>query len=148
MAFILRNATVHDAEVLAHMNKCLIEDEGSRNPMNVSQLRDRMIGFLNDSWRVDLFFNDDQVVGYALYQFRRDDYDSSLPVVYLRQFFVEREHRRKGYGQQALLLLRQQRFGRDATVEIDVLALNSRGEYFWTAVGFKPYCINMKLPPE
>lgn len=75
MAFILRNATVHDAEGLAHMNKRLVEDE-------------------------------------------------------------------------ALLLLRQQRFGRDATVEIDVLDLNSRGEHFWTAMGFKPYCINMKLPPE
>jgi len=33
------------------------EDEGSRNPMSVEQLQQRMRGWLNQAWRIDLLLN-------------------------------------------------------------------------------------------
>ena len=147
MTLKLLPAVIGDAELLAQMNKRLIEDEGSRNPMNLSQLTERMRGWLQGSWKADFILRDDQVIGYALYEFRKDQYDPSLPVVYLRQYYIEREHRNNGYGRLALQLLRRERFGPGATVEIDVLSGNPGGQRFWTAAGFEPYCITMKLPP-
>ncbi len=46
MDLTLRRATEDDLDDLAVMNKQLIEDEGSRNPMNREQLADRMKGWL------------------------------------------------------------------------------------------------------
>lgn len=50
------------------MNKRLIEDEGSRNPMSVAQLAERMRGWRLGDWEARLFLADEQVVGYALFQ--------------------------------------------------------------------------------
>lgn len=46
-----------------------------------------------------------------MYRVLPDDFDPALFVVYLRQYFIEREERRKGYGRLVLQLLREERFG-------------------------------------
>ena len=38
----IEKCTIEDVSVLARMNKCLIEDERSSNPMDLSQLTERM----------------------------------------------------------------------------------------------------------
>lgn len=73
MTLGLKQATIEDVETLARMNKHLIEDEGHRNPMNVSQLVERMVSFLSGEYGADLILDDGRVVGYALYRFQRDD---------------------------------------------------------------------------
>lgn len=44
MEFWIRKATIDDLKLLSQMNKELIEDEGSRNPMTLVQLEDRFLG--------------------------------------------------------------------------------------------------------
>ena len=98
MPLLVRPANEADLPLLAQMNKRLIEDEGSRNPMSLDQLADRMRDWLLGDWEVKLFATDDRVVGYAVYQIRRDEYFPDQTIVYLRQFYIEREMRGQGLG--------------------------------------------------
>ncbi|HEV2438543.1 MAG TPA: GNAT family N-acetyltransferase [bacterium] len=144
MTLSLRSATEADVEMLAKMNKQLIEDEGHRNPMTISELAARMRGWLQSGWNADLFERvDPQVgptmVGYALYQHRNDEFFPERPIVYLRQFLITREHRQQGLGRRALRELLAVRFPLPCTVVVDVLTANTRGVEFWQAVGFAPY---------
>lgn len=143
MSLVVRSASLADLSLLAEMNKRLIEDEGSRNPMSVAQLAERMRGWLLGDWAARLFLADEQIIGYALYQLRRDEYFPDQIVVYLRQFYIEREARRRGLGTEALRTLVAEHFPPDCTVVIDVLAANLQGYAFWQHAGFQPHCITM-----
>lgn len=73
MTLSIRAAVDSDLQILAQMNKRLIEDEGHRKPMSVSELEARMRGWLEGNWRADLFSQqstqgDSTIVGYAVYQ--------------------------------------------------------------------------------
>jgi GNAT superfamily N-acetyltransferase len=127
------------------MNKHLIENEGSRNPMSVDELQQRMRKWLDGEWDVVLFAEQDDVVGYAVYQFRRDAFEPEAVVVYLRQMFIKRDKRSQGLGQRVVKLLMQTRFPPGCIIEIEVLATNPSGARFWQRVGFQPYCTTMKL---
>ena len=143
----IHSAAEADLTLLAEMNKRLIDDERSRNPMTVSELRERMRGWLLTDWHIRLF-NDEtkNVVGYAVYQLRPDDYFPEMKIVYLRQLYIEREHRSRGLGQQALQLLIEREFCEASAVVIEVLETNPRGYHFWSKTGFEPYCTTMRLP--
>ncbi|GIO12347.1 hypothetical protein J19TS2_19020 [Cohnella xylanilytica] len=145
MPMQLRAANEDDLPELAVMNKQLIEDEGSSNPMGLEDLQRRMRDFLNDSWQADLILNGSDLVGYALYQFREDPFRPNLRHVYLRQYFIKREHRLKGYGLAGIELLREERFKGAESIGIDVLDSNLRGRRFWAKAGFEPYSIHMRL---
>ncbi len=58
MTLILRPALLSDLDLLAGMNKRLIEDEESRNPMALAALRERVAGWLGTGeYTVDLFLS-------------------------------------------------------------------------------------------
>ena len=143
MAVYLQVAGEADLPLLAQMNKCLIEDEGSRNPMSVVELQQRMGGWLRSDWRADLFVENETVVGYAVYQLRKDEYFPNNSMVYLRQMYIDRNKRSRKLGRLALGLLARTRFPENCTVVIDVLATNPRGAEFWSQTGFQPYCTTM-----
>jgi predicted acetyltransferase len=146
MVLHLRSAGSNDVRLLAEMNKQLIEDEGSANPMNLEQLEARMHGWLSEDWRADLIVNDEEnVVGYSLYQFRSTPHFPDRNDVYLRQYFIRRDCRNRGYGLEGISMLRETRFGDVETIEIDVLETNRIGKGFWSKAGFEPYVINMRL---
>ena len=145
MPLIIRSATEAELALLAQMNKKLIEAEGSRNPMSVEELRERMSYWLGGDWKVELFAEQDAIVGYAVYQLRQDEYDSNKQVVYLRQFYIEPDKRNQGLGQFALEVLVREHFPTGSTIVIDVLASNPAGYRFWSKVGFQPYCTTMHL---
>ena len=145
MSLLVRPANEADLPLLTQMNKRLIEDEGSRNPMSIGQLADRMRGWLLGDWELKLFATDDRVVGYAVYQRRRDEYFPDQTIVYLRQFYIERELRGQGLGTAACRALVTEHFPPDCRVVIDVLASNPRGYAFWRHVGFEPYSTTMHL---
>ena len=148
MSLLIRPANEADLPLLAQMNRRLIEDEGSRNPMSLDQLADRMRGWLLGDWELKLFATDDRVVGYAVYQLRRDEYFPEQTIVYLRQFYIEREMRGQGQGTAAFRALATEHFPPDSRVVIDALASNPRGYGFWRHVGFEPYCTTMHLRNE
>lgn len=144
MDLTLRRATEGDLDELAIMNKQLIEDEGSRNPMNREQLADRMRGWHREDWRIDLICLGNAIAGYALYRFEPDPYQEERQDVYLRQYFIKREFRNRGIGRQGIRQLMAERFQGVGNVMIEVLESNPDGKLFWEKAGFQPYSTTMK----
>jgi ribosomal protein S18 acetylase RimI-like enzyme len=138
-------ALLSDVDILSEMNKELIEDEKSENPMTISELTNRMKDFLNNDWKAILLVMGDQIVGYALYQ-ERVDVNRKNNTVYLRQYYIRRQYRRRGLGKSGIDLLRTKLF-QNSTISLDVLESNPGGERFWEEIGFKKYYTNMKLKP-
>jgi len=133
-----RDATAEaDVELLAKMNRNLILDEGHRNRMNDAELKERMQSWLAAEYTAVIFSENDRSIGYALW---RDDKD----YIYVRQFYIQPEDRRKGYARSALQWLQQNRWGKETVIRIEVLVGNLTGIDFWRAVGFKDYCITME----
>ncbi|MGO4185507.1 N-acetyltransferase family protein [Paenibacillus sp. TAF43_2] len=145
MEFWIRKATIDDLKLLSQMNKELIEDEGSRNPMTLAQLEDRFLGWLSSDWEISLFEKDSAILGYAVYQISADVFYPEESNVYLRQYYIARQQRSHGYGSAVLKQLVRDSFPSGAKVTIDVLASNPRGQQFWTSCGFEPYYTNMQL---
>ena len=139
-----RSAVEADLPLLAQMNQRLIEDEVSRNPMSVEQLQDRMSGWLKGDWTIELL-ESDVIVGYVVYQIRRDEFFPDKTEVHLRQFYIERDQRGRGLGSAAFKMLRKTRFPASSRLTLDVLASNPRGNNFWARVGFQPYYTAMQL---
>jgi len=147
MQITLRPASETDLPLLGQMNRRLIEDEHSRNPMNAAQLEQRMRGLWAQGYLTRLFVDaSGRTLGYALYRVLPDDYYPDQQFVYLRQFYVERDVRRRGVGTRALALLLEE-FPIGAAVALDVLASNPAGRAFWESAGFVPYCTTMHLHP-
>lgn len=126
---------MEDTPRLAVMNKMLIEDEQSDNPMNVEELQNRMAGFLSGDYTAFFFTEQEEIIGYALIRHTSDP-------VYLRQFFIDRPYRGQHKGQQAFREL-MAHLGLD-TVDIDVLPWNERGMSFWKSCGFAETCVSMR----
>jgi len=136
-----RHATPNDADHLAEMNARLIRDEGSRNPMTVPELADRMRGWLRSGeYQAIVFLSGSQTAAYALYC--KEDAG-----IYLRQLFVERSRRRHGIGRMALGILRSSVWPLGARVRVEVLATNSEGAAFWRSLGFSEYATTLELLP-
>jgi GNAT superfamily N-acetyltransferase len=142
---LIRKAAEADVGILAQMNKALILAEGSRNPMTIQQLEERMHGWLLGEWTIEVFQLNEAVIGYAVYQVGIDEYFPEESFVHLRQFYIGNEHRSKGYGSRVLKQLIKGTFPQGAKVMIDVLQSNPRGQSFWAKFGFEPYYTHMRL---
>lgn len=132
----IRVCTDDDLDMLAVLNKQLIEDEMHDNKMNVEQLRERMKGFIHTDYKAYIFEDGSRTIGYALV-------DHSRKPLYLRQFFICRDVRRKGYGRVALNKLLD--FINADVIDLEVLSWNTGGIGFWRAMGFKDRSIYMRL---
>ncbi len=122
-------------QLLAEMNRQLIEDEKANNSMDISQLKNRMIDFLNNGYKAFFFIVNLEIVGYALC-------DISKKPIYLRQFFIKREERRKQYGKNAFKNLLEKLGIKE--IELDVLQWNETGVRFWEKLGFEVQWKRMK----
>ena len=135
----LRRPSQSDLPVLAELNHQLILDEGHRNPMTVPELESRMRSWLAGEYESRLFELDNSTIGYVLH--RQDSAE-----VYVRQFFIQREFRRQGYGQLAFEQLVEQLWS-NRRIRLDVLVGNQGGMAFWRSLGFEDYCITMERSP-
>ena len=133
--FTLVTCSETELNILAELNKQLIEDEKHDNKMGVEQLKERMRLFINSDYNAYLFKNDETVVGYALIDITKEP-------LYLRQFFICRELRRKGYGTAAFNRLIET-LGTSA-IDIEVLSRNARGKSFWRSLGFCERSVYMR----
>ncbi|UVI28039.1 GNAT family N-acetyltransferase [Paenibacillus spongiae] len=143
--FVLKQAGMDNIHALTEMNQELIIDEQSENPMNYTELYNRMTEFLNNDWTAMLLLYKGEMIGYGLYQERRKIFDPSKAEIYLRQYFIKRPFRGLGLGREGIRKLRAEVFPNAAVLIIDVLELNQAGRRFWESVGFRPYYTNMKL---
>ena len=136
----MRKHTAAEFDALAQMNKELIEDEESRNPMSVAELRERLERYVNDEgWTLDVFVSEGQTVGYITFRYEANPVGPNCQTVHLKQFYISREHRRLGLGTAAIALFRQKRLNKGDRVALEVLEMNSRGRKFWQKLGFVPY---------
>ncbi len=135
-----RLATPTDCDLLGKLNHQLIQDEGHRNPMAPPELAARMRDWLAGEYVAVLFERKRQVVAYALFAVRADD-------VYLRQFFVDRDHRRAGIGREAIGILRREIWPRRKRIVVEVLRHNRAATEFWRAVGFCDYALTLECLP-
>jgi predicted acetyltransferase len=133
-----RVATAADAAMLGKLNRHLIEDEGHRNRMSVTQLETRMRAMLEDDYTSTMFELGRQVVAYALWR-------EEPEWVYLRQFFVARTFRRRGVGRQAIRVLVDEVWPPNRRVRVNVLVGNEPALEFWRAVGFMDYLITLEM---
>jgi predicted acetyltransferase len=136
-----RFATADDLDLLAVWNHQLIRDEGHRNQMTLTELRERMDDWLVGEYRAVIFSVESEPVAYALYRESRTD-------VYLRQFFVTRDYRRQGIGQQAVAILRRQFWPRTKRLTVEVLIANTAAVNFWRAVGYRDYSLTLEILPD
>jgi ribosomal protein S18 acetylase RimI-like enzyme len=126
-----------DVPLLADLNARLIEDEKARTSRDVAFLRARMRRWLRGPYRGVLFYAGAEPVAYALYRRIRTG-------VHLRQFYVDRLFRRKGYGRQAMRTLLHDVFPKGGVLTLDVLIHNKRGYAFWKEMGFKGQALIMQ----
>lgn len=146
MSLDIRAATETDLPRLAEMNKHLFEDAGSHNPMTVEALHERMAAWLaSGEWNLVVVTQDAQVFGYAVYQTRPDAYEPTITFVYIRQFFIDRDWRRKGLGRSVFDTLLQTHFPEQCKVVIDALADDRNAQAFWSSLSFEPYSVTMML---
>ncbi|PSH62234.1 GNAT family N-acetyltransferase [Phyllobacterium sophorae] len=145
----IRRATAEDFDKLAMLNRELIEDEKHRNPMTVPELKERFLRFVNcENWTVDLFIQNGEIVGFATHRFEPDNAEPSGQRIYLRQFYISRQHRRSGNGRSALELLIQSRFNDKERIVLEVVETNPGGKAFWSRTGFDPYSTIMERVVE
>ena len=141
----LRPVDEHDIAIVAAMNRRLVEDEGSRNPFSEAEYLQRISDWLNgDEWELVLFTNSvDVALGYAVYKLKKDDYFRKREIVLVRQFFIDRPFRGRGWGRMAFTLLVDNRF-KHREVFLDVLTTNPGGRRFWEKMGFTEYFVSMR----
>lgn len=133
---------ISDCPALAEMNRQLLQDEGHRNRfMILPQLEERMRHFLSEGYRAVIFEEDEAVVAYALYREEPDQ-------IYMRQLFVSRERRRRGFGRRAIEILRSEIWPKEKRLTVDVLLHNTTAIAFWRAVGYKDYLLGLEILPE
>ena len=131
----IQKCTIADVPKLAILNKQLIDDEKSDNPMNINELEARMKGILETDYSAYYFVEDNQIIGYALIR------NTGSPV-YLRQFMIDRNYRKHHYGTHAFQMLLQ--YLEIKEIDIEVLPWNQNGLAFWKHCGFKETCIAMR----
>ena len=65
--------------------------------------------------------------------------------MYLRQYFVARDFRRRGIGGQAIRVLAEEVSPADKRVRVNLLIWNRPALEFWRAVGFVDYLITLEM---
>ena len=125
---IVQKCTLEDISTLAILNKQLIDDEKSDNPMNIKELEERMTGFLNTDYEAYFFIVNDEIIGYGLVK-------NICTPLYLRQFLIDRKYRKQHYGTEAFQSLLE--YLKVDTIDIEVLTRNEPGNRFWENCGFK-----------
>ena len=137
MTICHRLAKPDDITELGRLNYQLIKDEGHRNPMDESQLADRMADWMAGDYTASVFEDKGRMIAYALY---REDPEK----IYLRQFFVDRESRRSGIGRACMEILLHDVWPAEKRITLDVLVHNTSAISFWREMGFTDYCIIME----
>jgi GNAT superfamily N-acetyltransferase len=140
MQIDLTTASLNDTPMLAQMNRMMIDDEGSENPMSLDALEKRMRDwFENEIYQAVLIHRGGDVVGYVLYREETDEFNIDQINIYVRQFFIKRAYRRRGIGRIAFEQVARTCFAPGGLIVLEVLARSLQGRAFWERMGFQPF---------
>lgn len=140
MQLVHRQASSDDHPLLAEWNHQLIRDEGHRNPITVQELQTRLRDWLATDYRAVIFSAGNTPAAYALYR-------EEPALLYLRQFFVCRDQRRRGIGRAAMEILFSNVWPKNKRLTVDVLTPNHAAISFWRAVGYRDYALSLEILP-
>lgn len=134
----IQKADIESLALLARMNKELREDEQIDNYLTDDEITERMRGFLNENsgYAAYLFIEGGDTMGYALVFLNEEP-------LYIRQFYIRRESRRKGYGSEGIRLLKETM--NTGSFDLEVLVWNTAALEFYRSVGFKDRLIRMRM---
>lgn len=121
---------------LAELNRQLIQDEGHPNPMNVSELAERMANWLRGDYEGYLARAGGRTLGYCVYR-------EAPEHLYLRQLFVVRAHRGHGIATKLLDWLYANVWA-GKPVRLDVFTHNSDAVAFYRAYVFHVAVLRME----
>ena len=85
-----------------------------------------------------IFFLEADLIAYVLW--RKEGVDQ----VYLRQFFVARDWRRRGIGKTAFHIFAEELLPAGTRIKVDVLCRNLTGLGFWRSLGFQDYALSLE----
>jgi len=131
----IKDCFFEDIQLLAKLNQMLIEDERAETKLSLPQLESRMADFIKSEYKAFLIYENEEIIGYALCNMQKEP-------IYLRQFFVCRDKRRKGYGRQAFQTLLDHLNTKE--IDIDVYVWNESGIAFWESIGFEKRYYSMR----
>ena len=143
---MLRPAREDDIEVLATLNRQLLDDEGhpSAPPLKELIARHRE-WFATGEWSQDILDVEGHVVGYIVHAPNPYPLDPAIPERFIRQFCVDRAYRRHGLGRDGFELFMEHRVAPGGRVTLDVLESNPGGQAFWESVGCRPFFHRMEV---
>jgi len=138
--------TESDISLVANWNMQLHEDEAS-TPITRDAITDRYRRWLcGDQFKGVIFLVKQEPIAYVIYEHRAVLPDSrDQESVYIRQFFVAREARRKGFGTKAFDLFMEAIVPSGVSVRLNVKASNPSGQRFWESLGFESENIEYEL---
>jgi len=132
MKLIVLKADISNLELLHRMNRELMEDERYDRPPTDEVLVKRWNDFLTlGRYGTFLFKSGSDVIGYAVVHLDDDP-------LYLRHFYICREHRRAGWGTVCFNALLDKL--NTKKIDIEVMSWNKRGMGFWRSLGFTERC--------
>ena len=140
MPLTYRTATTDDVPLLTRLNIQLRADEKIDNVMSDEEVGRRMAGMLSGTYIVLLFTNDEsEVVGYTLT-------DHARTPMYLRQLFVKKEFRKKGYGRELIqLTMKHLKIGE---IDLEVMVWNENARRFYKRIGCKERYLGLRYHLE
>ena len=143
----LKTAGLNDVSTLAELNQQLLEDENSQFQPGLGALANRLADWVSGlEWSVEMFHDErGALVGYITHGRRFNQAAPGGDEMYIRQFVIDRAHRRRGHGQAAIALFLETRCRPGMRVMLDVLETNPAGRSFWSEIGFAPYATIMTL---
>ncbi len=145
-ALELVRAEMENLELLTLLNLQLREDEGYQELMDRREVRRRMAAFITGHGGHQVYClvapdgprdADRRIVGYATVNTDR------TPLC-LRQLFVLRGMRGRGFGSRAVELLRTEFHGEP--MEVEALSRNARAVSFWRQQGFDERYVGLRWP--
>ena len=139
-----RFANSSDLPVVAQMNRELLQGERLASDLSECEVLDRLAKWMAEGHRIILFDLECQPVGYALFSFGER---LGEQLVYLRHFFIRKEHRRKGYGRKAMEHLESEIWPRGVSVYVDTRAENRGALDFWKSLHFEVFSVTLARRP-
>ena len=133
----LRIGSIDDIEELVIMNIALRTDEEIDNVMTNSEVKERMVGFITgkEYKAYILEINEKSIVGYGLIDITRNP-------IYLRQLFIKKEYRNKGFGK--LIINEIMKINNSNSIDIEVMYWNEEAIKFYDNIGFKKRYLGMR----
>ena len=141
MVIEYRDATPSDVSMLARMHRQSVADECNEAIPSLSKCTAEIERLFGRECEAIVFGAAGVDMGYTLFQRESQG-------VFVRHFFVSRQHRRCGVGRSAMQWLLANAWGKPKRVRLAVHVDNEAGIAFWRSVGFTDWLIDMKLESE